>query len=67
MKSKLEKLIDLKSIITILLVATLVFLVLYSAVTGKNISNDIFLLFSNIITMVVTYFFTKKKEAEKDA
>lgn len=67
MKSKLEKLVDLKSIITILLVSTLVFLVIYSAVTGKNISNDIFLLFSNIITMVVTYFFTKKKEGEKDA
>lgn len=67
MKEKFAKLIDLKSIITILLVTTLVFLVIYSAITGKDISNDIFLLFSNIITMVVTYFFTKKKEAEKDA
>lgn len=65
MKDKLAKLIDLKSIITILLVITLIFLVTYSAITGKDLTSDIFLLFSNIITMVVTYFFTKKsKETE---
>ena len=64
---QLKKLIDLKSIITIILVITLVFLVVYSAVTGKNITNDIFLLFSNIITMVITYFFTKKKEVKEDS
>ena len=62
MKDKLAKLIDLKSIITIILVITLVFLVVYSAVTGKELTSEIFLLFSNIITMVITYFFTKKKE-----
>ena len=62
MKDKLAKLIDLKSIITIILVITLVFLVVYSAITGKELTSEIFLLFSNIITMVITYFFTKKKE-----
>ena len=65
--NELKKLIDLKSIITILLVITLVFLVVYSMVTGKDLKNDIFLLFSNIVTMVITYFFTKKsKESQHE-
>lgn len=67
MKEKFAKLIDLKSIVTFLLVLTLVFLCIYSAVTGKDLTSDIFLLFSNIITMVITYFFTKKKEGEGNA
>lgn len=62
MKDRIAKLIDLKSIITLLLVATLIFLVIYSAITGKDVTSDMFLLFSNIITMVVTYFFTKKSD-----
>ena len=66
MKDKLAKLIDLKSIITIILVLTLVFLVVYSAITGKELTSEIFLLFSNMITMVITYFFTKKKEQTND-
>ena len=60
MKEKLAKLIDVKSIITILLVATLVYVI----VSGKNINSDTFLLFSNCTTMIITYFFTKKKEGE---
>ncbi len=62
MKERIAKLIDLKSIITLLLVGTLVFLVVYVAVTGKDLTSDMFLLFSNIITMVITYFFTKKSD-----
>ncbi len=62
MKDRFAKLIDLKSIITLLLVGTLVFLVVYVAVTGKDLTSDMFLLFSNIITMVITYFFTKKSD-----
>lgn len=61
MKERLAKLIDLKSIITLILVATLIFLVVYATVKG-NLTDPMFLLFSNIITMVTTYFFTKKKE-----
>ena len=60
MKEKLAKLIDVKSIITILLVATLVYVI----ESGKNINSDTFLLFSNCTTMIITYFFTKKKEGE---
>lgn len=58
--SKIAKLIDLKSIITLTLIITLEILI----VRGTELNNDLFLLFSNILTMVITYFFTKKKESE---
>lgn len=65
-KEQFAKLVDLKSILTLLLVATLVFLVVYSTINGNGtLDEKLFLLFSNIITMTVTYFFTKKKEEEK--
>lgn len=54
---ELKKLIDVKSIVTLLLVFTLVYIV----VTGKTLDEKVFLLFSNTVTMIVTYFFTKKK------
>ncbi len=60
MKEKIAKLIDLKSIITLTLIITLEILIL----KGTELNNDLFLLFSNILTMVITYFFTKKKESE---
>jgi len=60
MKEKIAKLIDLKSIITLTLIITLEVLI----IRGTELNSDLFLLFSNIITMVVTYFFTKKKEVE---
>ena len=62
LKEKFSKLIDVKSIVTLLLVSALTFLVIYSAITGKDLENNIFLLFSNVVTMIVTYFFTKKKD-----
>lgn len=65
MKERLAKLIDLKSIITFLLVVTLVFLVIYGTVKG-GITDPLFLLFSNVITMTITYFFTKKKEPDSN-
>jgi len=62
MKDKIAKLIDVKSIITIGLVTTLIVVVL----AGKNIDEKIFNLFSNIVTMVITYFFTKpRKDSDK--
>lgn len=60
MKEKLAKLIDLKSIITLTLVVTLEILI----IRGAELNSDLFLLFSNIITMVITYFFTKKSNKE---
>lgn len=64
MKERFAKLIDLKSIITILLVLTLVFLVVYATLT-KALTDPLFLLFSNIITMTVTYFFTRKSDKKE--
>lgn len=58
--NKIAKLIDLKSIITLTLIITLEILI----IRGNELNNDLFLLFSNILTMVITYFFTKKKESE---
>lgn len=58
MLDRLAKLIDVKSIVTISLISTLVFVV----VSGRDLNNDTFLLFSNVVTMVVTYFFTKKEK-----
>jgi L-asparagine transporter-like permease len=54
---ELKKLIDVKSIVTLVLIFSLVYVV----VTNKQIDEKVFLLFSNVVTMIVTYFFTKKK------
>lgn len=58
MKNKLAKLIDLKSIITILLVITLVTLVLAN-LTIKD--EAIKTLFVSVTSSCFTYYFTKKK------
>jgi hypothetical protein len=60
MLDKLAKLIDVKSIVTLSVIATLVYIV----VSGRTIDEKIFLLFSNVATMIVTYFFTKKEKVE---
>jgi hypothetical protein len=61
-KEKLAKLIDLKSIITLSLITTLDILI----IKGCKLDNNLFLLFSNITTMVVTFYFTKKAEEKKE-
>ncbi len=58
-KEKFSKLIDVKSIVTLALIATLVYVV----VGGKSIDEKTFLLFSNATTMIITYFFTKKSDS----
>ncbi len=55
---ELKRLIDVKSIVTILLMFSLVYIVL----SGKKLDEKTFLLFSNTTTMVITYFFTKRKQ-----
>ncbi len=57
---QLLKLVDVKSIVTLVLVFALVFIV----ITNKTLDEKVFLLFSNVVTMVITYFFTKKSNAE---
>lgn len=61
MKEKIAKLIDVKSIVTLSMVFTLVVIVL----SGKKIDEKVFLLFSNCVTMIVTYFFTKKSNEQQ--
>lgn len=57
---ELKKLIDLKSIITLSLIFTLEILI----IKGTKLDNDLFLLFSNLITMVITFYFAKKDKKE---
>ena len=66
MKERFAKLIDVKSFVTMLLVSALAFLVIYSAITGKDLESNIFLLFSNVVTMIITYFFTKKNGGDSN-
>jgi len=57
----IAKLIDLKSIITLSLIMTLEILI----IKGAKLDNDLFLLFSNITTMVITFYFAKKDNKEE--
>lgn len=58
MKKILEKILNIKSIIALLLIITLNVIIIKQI----NIDSDIFLLFSNLVTLTVTYFFTKRKD-----
>ncbi len=58
---ELKKLIDVKSIVTLALVFSLVAIVLLN----RTLDENVFLLFSNVVTMVITYFFTKKGSGER--
>ncbi len=66
MKDKLAKLIDVKSIATLAVIADLIFLVDYCVVTGNESAEKLVILFTNVVTAIVTYFFTKKTK-EKDS
>lgn len=65
---------DLKSIITIVFVAVLAIVVLaligsvifHVLPSDDNLVNAIILLFSNAVTMILTYFFSKRKEGSDD-
>ena len=59
MKEKLTKLVDVKSIITIILVVALVVVVTCNI---KIPDESIKTLFISTITSCFTYFFTKKKD-----
>lgn len=56
------KLIDLKSIITLSLIITLEVLI----IKGTKMNDDMFLLFSNLTTMVITFYFTKKENGKEE-
>lgn len=66
MKEKITKLIDVKSIATLTLLLTLeIITIMIFTKNDMDLIQLVFTLFSNIVTMVFTYFFTKKqKESE---
>ena len=62
MNKRIEKLIDLKSIVTLLMTLAMVLLL-----TGVfNPSRESFALFSTSYGAVITYFFTKPKKKEDE-
>lgn len=56
MRQRLAKLIDLKSIVTMMITATLI----YGFITNKIDSQDFML----IVAMIFTFYFSKKKDGE---
>ena len=65
MKEKISKLIDVKSIATLTLLLTLEIITIMVFFKGNmDLIQLVFTLFSNIVTMVFTYFFTKKKDTD---
>ena len=60
MKEKWAKLIDVKSIVTLLMSIAMVLML-----TGVfNPTTEAFGLFASVYGSVITYFFTKKKDSE---
>ena len=57
------KLFDVKSIVTLVLVFALVFV----AMAQEKMDENVFLLFSNVVTMVITYFFAKKNNEKNES
>ncbi len=55
-----DKLKDVKSLVTLSLTLTLIIVVIGS-MFGFIVNDNVFLLFTNAITMIYTYFFTKKE------
>lgn len=58
MLKQIAKLIDLKSIITIAMVGTLI----YGFIVGKITAEQ----FIPLVTMILTFYFAKKKENTKE-
>lgn len=61
---------DIKSIITVGLVYSMIIIALLvvgvSVWRDTDINETILILFSNSVTMVLTYFFTKKKDKQEE-
>ena len=57
---------DVKSYVTILFATALVALLFIAVFKSENIFETVFLLFTNLCTAVFTYFFTKKKDTNKE-
>ncbi len=62
MKNQLEKLIDLKSIVTLLMTIALVVLLFYPQEPNK----EVLALYCTSYGAITTYFFTKKSKGDKE-
>lgn len=62
----IKALSDVKSFVTILFAIALVALLFIAVFRNEAMFETIFLLFTNLCTAVFTYFFTKKKEENKE-
>lgn len=58
----MKTLLNTKSIIGLSLIITLDIIIIKEI----HLENDLFLLFSNLTTMVMTYFFVRKKEKDNE-
>lgn len=56
---------DLKSFVTVAMVA-LLFVIVIANLMGCNLEQSVLLLATNIITMVITYYFTRKTDNKTD-
>lgn len=63
MKEKLIKLIDVKSIVTLVMTISLVVLMFINI----EINKELLMLFSTSYGAVITYFFTRKKEKNNES
>lgn len=62
MKEKFAKLIDVKSIVTLLMTIALIVLMFVNI----EINKELLMLFSTSYGAIITYFFTKKKENKEN-
>lgn len=60
MKDKIAKLIDLKSIVTLLMNTAMVVMLFYN----KEINEDMLMIFSTSYGSVMTYYFSRKERGE---
>lgn len=57
---------DVKSCVTIIFTIAVVVLLFIAVFKNETIFETVFLLFTNLCSAVFTYFFTKKKDTNKE-
>lgn len=57
MKDKLKKLLDVKSIVTLVMVLTMIFVVIFTVVNNVTLTGEPFDTFKELLIMIITYFF----------
>lgn len=57
---------DVKSCVTIIFAIAVVLLLFIALFKSETIFETVFLLFTNLCSAVFTYFFTKKKDTNKE-